>query len=158
MQRVVRRKTLTGVKREPALPAFGLRSCIPGNGQTLQAATGKLHQVLLQRLVAKGVANQEFRRFAIRAFDVDEELLAAAEKLRLHAAILEPRILEIAQHIGRSRLTHCPVVIGILPVPGLLGVATEAAAGGGIAGGVFRQVRRCGLLCMHREVEQQQGA
>ncbi|MNO62954.1 hypothetical protein D3C76_536390 [compost metagenome] len=138
VQRVVGGKSLPGVEREPALPALRLRPAVPGDGQRLQAPAGQVDEVLLQRVVAEGVANLEVRRLAVLTLEGDEKPLPLAEKPRGNAGLVEAGIVEIAQHIGRRRIAHGPAVVGILPLQCLRGVATDTGLRCDIALGGLR--------------------
>ena len=80
MQDVVVLDLFIGIEMEPALSAFLLRSAVPSERQRLQAAIGKLHEILLQRIEAERVLHLEGGEFAVGAIGLDEELAVLAEK------------------------------------------------------------------------------
>src|SRR3990167_5330569 len=134
VQRIPWGEALSGVERKPALSAGTGRTRVPGDGQGLQAATRKGHQILLQGTVAKGVENTEVSRFAIFALCMHVVLAVTPEESRLNARLAETRIGKITKHAGRIGLAHRPVMIRTLPVLGLPSMATQTTGLGRIAG------------------------
>ena len=67
VQHVVVLDLLVRIEMEPALAALVLRPAVPGERQRLQAAVGKLDQILLQRIDAERVLDLERRRACRRA-------------------------------------------------------------------------------------------
>ncbi len=90
-----------GVEIEP-LAEVG----VPGDGQALQSAAGKRHQVLLQRFVTEDVGDLEVLHLTLRALGVDEELPVAAKEPRRDPLGDEDRVVEIDR--ARSRRWRCP--------------------------------------------------
>ncbi|MND90027.1 hypothetical protein D3C80_821030 [compost metagenome] len=133
VQRVIGSEALPRVEREPALPALALGSAVPGDGQSLQAASGQGNQVLLQRIVAEGVENLKVCRLAILTFGIDEEATLPAEETRRYPGLIEASILEVAEHVGLGSITHGPAVIRVLPGFGLGNVTAKASSGCHIA-------------------------
>ena len=117
MQDVVVADLFMRIEMEPALPALVLRARIPGERQRLDAPVGKLDEILLQGIEAEGVFHLEGGELAVRAVGLDHELVAVAEEARVHAEIVEARIVEIAEHGVLARMRHGMRVLR--PVPEL---------------------------------------
>ena len=96
---------LVRVEVEPALPALVGRPAVPGDRQRLQAAIGKLDQVLLQRIEAEGVLHLEDGELAVGTVGLDEELAVLAKEARAHARVVEAGVVEVAEH--RSPVACC---------------------------------------------------
>src|SRR5262245_25026405 len=88
MEDVVVRDCLVWIEVEPALTASFLCTAVPGEGECLQAAIGKLNQILLQRIDAEGEFHLEIRKLAVGAVRLHEELTVLAKKARLHAEVV----------------------------------------------------------------------
>ena len=71
---------LVGVQVKPALTSLHFRPCIPGQAQRLQTATGKFHQVLLQRFDTESVLDRVVMQRAVRAFGANHERPVLPEK------------------------------------------------------------------------------
>ena len=67
------------------------------------------------------------RELAVRAVGLDDELVALAEEARMHAEIVEARIVEIAEHGVLGGVRHGMRVLR--PVPELRLAAMAAGAG-----------------------------
>ena len=106
---------LVRIEMEPALAALLLRPAVPGDRQRLQAAVGKLDQVLLQRIDAERVLDLEVGELAVGPVGLDEELSVLAEEARTHAVIVEARIVEIAEHRFVGRVLHGVLVLRAAP-------------------------------------------
>ena len=117
MQDVVVADLFMRIEMEPALPALALRARIPSKRQCLDAPVGKLDEILLQGIEAEGVFHLEGGELAVRAVGLDHELVAIAEEARVHAEIVEARIVEIAEHRVRGGMRHGMRVLR--PVPEL---------------------------------------
>ena len=89
---------LAGVEVEPALAAGGLRPRIPGDGQGLQPSAADVHEVLLQRVHAEGVAHLEIGQLPVRAVGAHHESPVAAEEPARDAEVREARVVEVAEH------------------------------------------------------------
>ncbi|MOA04097.1 hypothetical protein D3C78_1236320 [compost metagenome] len=73
VQRIGVADLLFRIEMEPALSALIRRPAVPGDGQGLQTAVRKLHQILLQGFDAEGVADAELGQLAVGAVGKDEE-------------------------------------------------------------------------------------
>src|SRR5262249_57043208 len=98
VQHVVVLDLLVRIEMEPALAALLLRPTVPGDRQRLQAAVGKLDQVLLKRVEAERVLDLEGGELAVRPVGLDEKFAVLAEEARAHAVMLEARVVEVAEH------------------------------------------------------------
>ena len=127
VQHVVVPDAFVRIEMKPALAAFVLRPRVPGDRQRLQAPVGEFDQILLQRIDAEGVLRLERRQLAVRPVRLDHELAVLPEEPRLHAEMLEPRIVEIAEHGRLGRVGHGVAVLGFAPELRLARVATGAA-------------------------------
>ena len=126
-----------GIEVEPALAALVLRPAVPGDRQRLQAAIGKLDQVLLQRIEAEGVLDLERGELAVGAVGLDEELAVLAEEARAHAVIVEARVVEIAEHRFLGRVVHRVLVLRGAPQLRLRPVAAGAGLAADECGGCW---------------------
>ncbi len=106
---------LIRIEMEPALPALLLGPAVPGKRQRLDAAVGKLDEILLKRIEAERVFHLEARELAVRAVGLDEELAVFAEEARMHAVIVEARIVEIAKHGLLGGMGHGVRVLRAVP-------------------------------------------
>ena len=106
---------LVGVEMKPALAALLLRAAVPGDRQRLQPAVGKLDQILLQRIEAEGVFDLERGELAVGPVGLDQELAVLAKEARVHAVIVEARIVEIAKHGLVGRMVHRVLVLRAAP-------------------------------------------
>ena len=121
VQRVVGGDALVGVQVEPALL---LR--IPGHGERLQAAPGKGHEVLLERIDAKGVVHLELGRLPVLTLGFDHVTAVSAEEAGAGAVARETDVAKVSEHALVRRGLHRGVVMG--PLPGLEGARVAAAA------------------------------
>ena len=115
VQDIVVLDLLVRVEMEPALAAFVLRPAVPGKRESLQAAVGKLDEVLLQRIDAERVLDLEGAELAVRAVGLDDEFSVLAEEAGAHAEIFETRIVEIAEHRLVGRVLHGELVLRRAP-------------------------------------------
>ena len=111
MQDVVVPDLLVRIEMEPALAALVLRPAVPGDRQRLQAAVGKLDQILLQRIDAERVLHLERGELAVGAVGLDQEFSVLAEEARMHAVIVEARVVEIAEHRLVGGMLHGKLVL-----------------------------------------------
>ncbi|MOA24925.1 hypothetical protein D3C78_1456230 [compost metagenome] len=126
MQLVAVVDRFAGVEVEPALPAGTGRAAVPGDGQGLQAAVGKLHQILLQRLDAEGVADLVVAQLAVGAVGAHEETSVAAIEARFDPRIAEGGVVEVAEHRVALGVLHGVGVLRALPGLELLAMAVRA--------------------------------
>jgi len=92
-------------------------------------ATRKLHEVLLQRIHAEGVAHLEVGELAVGPVGADHELAVAAEELAGDAVLAEPCAGEIAEHGRLGGELHRERVLRGLPASEFLGVAVGTGCG-----------------------------
>ena len=98
VQHVVVLDLLVRIEMKPALAALLLRPAVPGERQRLQAAVGKLDQILLQWLDAERVLDFKRRQPAVGPIGLDEKLPILAEEARIARRNGRSRIAEIAEH------------------------------------------------------------
>ncbi len=110
VQPVVGRDLLAGVEIEP-LPALD----VPGDRQRLEPAAGKRDQITLQRLVPERVRDLELGRLAVRALGIDVVAAVATVEAGRDVAVLEDRVVEIAQNRAVRGHRHRQIVIGPAP-------------------------------------------
>ncbi len=146
MQDVVVLDVLFRVEVKPALAALRFRPCVPGERERLHAAVGKLDEVLLQGIEAEGVFHLEGGEVAVRPVGLDEKLAVLAEEPRVHAVIVEARIVEIAEHRGVGRVGHGVGVLRRVPERGLAAMAS----GAGLAADEGWRCRDVGAGCEGR--------
>ncbi len=94
----------------PSLPFH-----IPGNGETLEPAARKGHQVLLQRIPAESVGDFEFPHAAARPLGMDEKFAVFSVKFRDNPIVFECSVVEIAKDRLFGRHFHGVVVVGPFP-------------------------------------------
>ena len=116
MQHVVVLDVLIGIEMEPALAAFALGARVPGKRQRLDAPVGKLDEILLQGIKPEGVFHLEGAKLAVGAVGLDHELVAVAEEARVHAEIIEARIVEVAEHALLGGMRHGVRVLRAVPL------------------------------------------
>src|SRR5208337_49608 len=92
VQDVVEADLLVRIEVKPALSALVLRPAVPAERQRLDAAVGKLHEILLERIDAERVFDREFGELPVRPVGLDHELAVAPEKARLDPEMLEARV------------------------------------------------------------------
>src|SRR5262245_26476337 len=80
VQDVVVPDLLVGIEVEPALAALVLRAAVPGERQRLQAAVGKLDEILLQGIDTEGVFHVEGGERAVRTIGLDQKFSVPAEE------------------------------------------------------------------------------
>ncbi|MNZ18354.1 hypothetical protein D3C78_353630 [compost metagenome] len=131
---------LIGIEVEPALPAGTGRAAVPGDGKGLQAAVGKFHQVLLQRLDAEGVADLELGELPVGTVGAHEEAPVAAKEARLDPCVVKGGVVEVAEHRVARRVLHGVGVLRALPGLELLTMAVRT----GLAADMHR-LERAGL-------------
>ena len=131
---------LIGIEMEPALAALVLRPAVPGERERLQTSVGKLDQILLQRIDAEGVLDLEDGELAVGPIGLDQELSVLAEEARVHAEIVEARIIEVAEHGLVGGVIHRQLVLRGEPQLGL----GLVAAGAGVAADELRRGERSG--------------
>ena len=115
VQHVVVLDLLVRIEMEPALAASILRPGVPRERQRLQAAVGKLDQILLQRLDAERVLDLKRRQLAVGPIGLDEKLPILAEEAGSHAVMVDSRIAEIAEHRFVVRMLHGKLVLRAVP-------------------------------------------
>ena len=115
VQHVIVLDLLVRVEMKPALAALVLRPAVPGERQRLQAAVGKLDQILLQWLDAERVLDLKRHQPAVGPVGLDEKLPILAEEAGSHAVIVEGRIAEIAEHRFVVRMLHGKLVLRAVP-------------------------------------------
>ena len=158
VQDVVVTDLLVRIEVEPALAALCLRSAVPGHRQGLQAAVGKLDQVLLQRIDAEGVFDLESGKLAIGSVGFDQKFAVVAKEARAHTVVVEGRAGKIAEHGRLGRMIHRMPVLRATPQLGLLlvaagaGRAADEAGRGGIAGQPKRR-GRVPRVCQHLQTQ-----
>jgi hypothetical protein len=82
---------------------------------------------LLQGIEAEGVFHLEGGELAVRAVGLDHELVAFAEEARVHAEIVETRIVEIAEHGVLGGVRHGMRMLRSVPELGLPAMARGAS-------------------------------
>ena len=117
---------LVWIEMKPALSASFAGPRVPRERQRLHASIGKLDEILLQGLEAERVLDFESRELAVRPIRFDHELAVPAKHARAHAEILEPRIVEVAEHALLARMGHRLRMLRLTPQIGLPGVARRA--------------------------------
>ena len=140
VQEVAGADLLVGIEVEPALAALVLRAAVPGERERLQAAVGKLDEILLQRIDAEGVLDLEGGELAVGPVGLDQEFSVLAEEARVDAEIVEARIVEVAEHRAVGGVIHRELVLRGEPQLGLRLVA----AGAGVAADELRRGERSG--------------
>ena len=103
----------------PALAALAGRARVPRDAQRLEAAPGKLQEVLLQGIDAEGVGDPVLLQRAVRPVGADQVPAVAAGERRGHAVLRERRAVEVAPDGARVGRQHGQGVIGALPPLGL---------------------------------------
>ena len=131
----------TRVEGEPPLTALCRGPRVPRDRQRLNAAAGKVQQVLLQRVDAERVADLVVVMLSVSALGVHNELVAAAKERRRDASGLESRGVEAAKHGGGCRVLHGDGVLGCLPGSVLRRVTARASRGADELGGRLRFAR-----------------
>ena len=124
MQPVIRRKGFARVERKPTIFAG-----VPRHSKCLQTTLRQFQQILLQRGDAKGVAHRKIGIVAVFAHSVDDPLVIPLEKSAGHCAIVEGRVLKIAEDGRRVGNLHCLFMVRPQPVCNLLRVTRGAAVG-----------------------------
>src|SRR5262249_54305116 len=115
MQDIVVLDLLVRVEVEPALAALLFRPAVPGDRQRLQAAVGKLDQVLLQRVDAESVFHLERGEPAVGPIGLDQKFPVLAEEAGMQAVVIEARVVEIAEHRLVGRVIHRQLVLRRAP-------------------------------------------
>src|SRR6185369_1059230 len=115
MQDVVVADGLVGIEMEPALAALAFGTCVPGEGQGLHAAIGKLNEILLKGIDAEGVFHFEGGEFAVSAVGFDEKLSVVAKEARTAPVVVEGRIGEITKHGLLRCMIHRMLVLRGMP-------------------------------------------
>ena len=126
MQNIIMADFLIGIEVEPALATLVFCTAIPGDRQGLQPSVRERNQVLLQRIDAKSVFDLECGELAVRSVRLDKEAAILAKEPGRHTVIVEPRIVEVAQHRLFGCMLHGEFVLRILPQRCLSAVATRA--------------------------------
>src|SRR5262245_45384313 len=137
MQDVVVLDLFIRVQVEPALAALVLRPAVPGDRQRLQAAIGKLDEILLQRIDAERVFDLEGGKLAVGAVGLHEEFPVLAEEARTDAVIVEARIVEVAEHRRLGGMLHREPMLRSAPQLRLRLVAAGASPAAGERCGPF---------------------
>ena len=88
---------------------------VPGDGETLQGASGKRRQILLERLDTERVGQLEVGEPAVGTLRVDEEPAVAPEEAGSDAEMGEGRVVEVAQDGVGGRFLHREVVVRARP-------------------------------------------
>ena len=147
MQHVVVADVFVGIEMEPALAAVSLRPRIPGQRQRLHAPVGKLDEILLQWIEAESVFHLESRQLAVGTVGLDEELTVLLEETRVHAVIVEARIVEVAEHGLVAGVRHGIRVLRAVPERGLVAMAGGASVAADIGELRARSSRRPVPIC-----------
>ena len=121
MEAVAGRRRVAGEHRVPA-PALD----VPGDVVGLGAAGLGRDQVLLQRRDAGDPDDLEGAARAVGALGLDEEAATAAEEAGRDPAVLEDRVVEVAEDRGLARQRPGERVVRAAPRLGLGGVAAGA--------------------------------
>ncbi len=101
---------------KPALPAICGGTRVPGKRQRLQAASGEIDEVLLQRLYAEHVGDLVFAILPRRIGRCNVEAVVAPEEACRFAIVVEAGVVEIPEHgIGGGDL-HRELVMRAEPV------------------------------------------
>ncbi len=129
VQHVVVLDLLVRIEVKPALAALVLRPAVPGDRQRLQAAIGKLDQILLQRINAEGVFDLERGELPVGPVGLNEKPAVLAEEAGSHAVIIKARIAEIAEHRFVVCMLHREAMLRAAPKLGF----DSVAAGTGLA-------------------------
>src|SRR4029077_8622966 len=121
---------LLGIGMEPALPARGQRTAVPGKGESPATGAGKGDQILLQGIDAEGVDDLVIVQRPVRPVGPHEELAVLAVEARGDAKVSQRGIVEIAKHRLLGRFLHRLVVVRASPCCGfsLVTPSTYAAA------------------------------
>src|SRR5262249_48310293 len=138
VQHVVVLDFFVGIEMEPALAALVFRPAVPGDRKRLYAAVREFDQVLLEGIDAEGVFDLERRKLAVGPVGLNEELFVFLEETGLDAVMVEPGVIEIAEHGSVRGVLHGMLVLGLLPKRcfGLvaIGASFTADKGGGRGG------------------------
>ena len=115
MQRVAVVDLLVRIKMKPALPALFLLARVPCDRQRLITAAGKLDEILLQRIDAKGVLHLIVGELAVGSVGAHDVFPVALGELRFDAAMGELRVVEIAANRRWIRNLHCELMMRSCP-------------------------------------------
>ena len=115
MQHVVVADLLMRIEMEPALAAFALRARVPGKRERLDAPVGKLDEILLQGIEPERVFHFEGSELAVSAVSLHEELAVLAVEARMHAEIVEARVVEVTEHALLGRMRHGVLMLRAVP-------------------------------------------
>ena len=134
MQRILVVHCLVRIEVEPPLSAFIGRTRIPGNVEDLEAAVGKLGEVLLERLDPERVCDLVLGEHTVRAVRPHPIDAVADEELTGDSVVGELRVVEIAADRGRTRDGHRQVMVRAPPEFGFVHVARGAEFAADIVG------------------------
>src|ERR1700733_13549368 len=142
MPGIVRRDLLTRIQKEPPLTAPVARAAVPRYPQRLQTAARHRDEILLQRVDAERVADFVVMQRAVGTVGTHHELRSRAIEVRGDAAVVETRVIEVAEHSGiRSRL-HRQLMMRSVPQRILVLVTLRALGGSNEFRAEWRRCRR----------------